>query len=421
MSGVLVVIDCQNDFVTGVLSSKEALNVAKNVEKKIKGYIERKEHIFFTYDTHQKNYLSTNEGKHLPVEHCIEGTKGHELYGEFEKIANSNPKCHKILKKSFGSVDLPYVIKSSVSNITSIEICGLVTDICVISNIAMLKAHFPEIPLLLDPECCAGTTPEMHKKTLDVMKSLQVDFTIKKQQKIKSTAEKTEEIIKWIRNIKETTKAKGFVIGISGGKDSSVVATLLSKSVGKENVLGILMPNGVQSDIQDSKDLCDFLQIPNKTVNIEKAYNGLLEGIETELGAKTKTNIPPRIRMTVLYAIAQQNGYLVCGTGNASEKYIGYFTKWGDGACDINPIGNLNTEEVIAIGEYLGLPEKFTRKAPSDGLCGKTDEDNIGFTYAQLNKYIKTGECEDKEVKAKIESMHASSIHKVVPIPVYEP
>ncbi len=225
----------------------------------------------------------------------------------------------------------------------------------------------------------------------------------------------TEYIVKWIQQQKETTKAKGFVLGISGGKDSATVAGLLCRAVGKENVIGVMMPNGHQPDINDSKLVCDALGFKCVEVNINDSYTGIMNELG-KLGEiknpETKINIPPRIRMTVLYAIAQEKGYLVCGTGNKSEEYIGYCTKWGDTAFDINPILNLTTDEVVKVGEYLGLPKEVIHKDPSDGLSGMTDEAKIGFSYEVLNKYIRTGFCEDEGVKQKIDLKHKNSRHK---------
>lgn len=230
--------------------------------------------------------------------------------------------------------------------------------------------------------------------------------------------QQTQAVTNWIKEYADTTKTEGFVVGISGGKDSTVVAALLSQAVGTERVLGVLMPNADQIDLQDGIDLCKHLGISYKIINIKNTFESILEAVGT-VKDHTKTNIAPRIRMTILYAIAQDNNYLVCGTGNASEKYIGYSTKWGDTACDLNPISRFTTDEVIAIGEYLKIPTFLTRKAPSDGLSGKTDEENIGFSYAQLNEYMKTGVCDDDKTKEKIQAMHKTSRHKFMEIPTY--
>ena len=236
-------------------------------------------------------------------------------------------------------------------------------------------------------------------------------------------------IIKGIQKYVEETNAKGFVIGISGGKDSTVVAKLLVEAIGKDKVLGVMMPNGEQSDIEDSKKVCELLGIEYMTVKIEDVYESLINSIEYSdkdgsfnlistgesilVSDKSKTNIPPRIRMTTLYAIAQSIGYRVAGTGNRSERYVGWFTKHGDGGFDYNPIAPLCCTEVIKLGDELGLPYDLVHKTPSDGLTGKSDEDNLGFTYEQLDDYILDGTSGDKEIDKKIENLHNLSKHKL--------
>lgn len=231
-----------------------------------------------------------------------------------------------------------------------------------------------------------------------------------------------ENIINWIREyFKNQPNAKGAIIGISGGKDSSVTAKLLAEALGKERVFGVLMPNGEQKDISDSLKIVDILGINYKIVNIEKAYNGLLEGIADEnLSIDAKINIPPRIRMTTLYAVGTSMNYRVCGTGNKSEGFVGYTTKWGDNAFDFNPIGDLTTEEVVAVGDFLGLPYELVHKTPSDGLSGKSDEEKLGFSYKQINEYIENGSCGDKEIDEKIRLKHEYNKHKRNLPPKYE-
>ncbi|HDK7157219.1 TPA: NAD(+) synthase [Clostridium botulinum] len=231
------------------------------------------------------------------------------------------------------------------------------------------------------------------------------DFNAKKE---------CENIINWIKEYFESQpNAKGAIIGISGGKDSLVAAKLLVEALGKERVFGVLMPNGEQKDIADSLRVVDILGINYKIVNIEKAYNGLLEAIaDKNLSIDAKINIPPRIRMTTLYAIGTNINYRICGTGNKSEGFVGYTTKWGDNAFDFNPIGDLTTGEVVAVGDSLGLPYELVHKTPSDGLSGKSDEDKLGFSYDQINEYIENGSCGDKEVDKKIKLKHEYNKHK---------
>lgn len=238
----------------------------------------------------------------------------------------------------------------------------------------------------------------------------------------------TQDIIDWIKDWFEnySGNAKGIIIGISGGKDSTVVAKLCAEAIGKDKVFGVLMPNGEQKDIQDSIDVCNHLGINYRIVNIGKVYDAIIEQIRyngTEnifsLNEHTKTNIPPRLRMTTLYAIGQEMGYRVAGTGNASEAFIGYFTKWGDGACDFNPIADLTTDEVIAVGDYLGLPHHLVHKTPADGLCGKSDEDNLGYSYKMVNKCINTGHCSNKDIEEKIKKAHEYNKHKTMSPPKF--
>lgn len=243
-----------------------------------------------------------------------------------------------------------------------------------------------------------------------------------------------EGIVSFLKNYQEHTHVKGYVLGISGGKDSTVVAKLLVDSIGKENVLGVLMPNGKQADIEDSYTVCDFLGINYTVVNIENAFDELIHQIDVSkittvegneenipVTKKALTNVPPRIRMTILYTIAQSVGYRVAGTSNASELFIGWGTKWGDLASDINPISQLICSEVISLGDYMGLPYDLIHKTPADGLTGKSDEENFGFTYKELDTLIvkqrnltRTGriQCAFTEQELKILKLHEAAYHK---------
>ena len=235
-------------------------------------------------------------------------------------------------------------------------------------------------------------------------------------------AKVTEDLIEWIRQFfEENGKGCKAVLGISGGKDSSVVAALCARALGKENVFGVLMPNGEQSDIDVSVALCEFLDIPNVTINIADCYNGLVNEIESRMEFSTlaKTNLPPRLRMSTVYAVSQCVNGRVANTCNLSEDWVGYSTRYGDSVGDFSPLSNLTVQEVREIGRYLGLPAMFVDKVPSDGLCGKTDEDNLGFTYAVLDKYIRTGVCEDEEIKALIDRKHKANLFKLQLMPTF--
>ena len=215
---------------------------------------------------------------------------------------------------------------------------------------------------------------------------------------------------------------KTAVIGISGGKDSSVVAALAVAAYGKENVVGVLMPDGIQPDIDYSNGLVEFLGIRHYVFNIQGGTGGILDEM-ARLGMKpsrqTTVNLPSRMRMVTLYAIAQsENAGIVLNTSNLSEDWVGYCTIYGDSAGAFSPLGMYTTEEVIALGRELGLPEKFLLKPPSDGLTGLTDEDNLGFSYHAVNEYIRTGKA-DPEIRAQIDQKHAASRFKFETMPLY--
>ncbi len=233
------------------------------------------------------------------------------------------------------------------------------------------------------------------------------------------------ELVDWIRDYFENNSAPNTkaVVGISGGKDSSTVAALCVEALGKERVLGVLMPQGQQEDIDVSFDLCKTLDIPHVVVNIKDAVQELYNEIartDLVLNDVATFNTPARIRMTTLYAVSAMVGGRVANTCNLSEDWVGYATKFGDGAGDFSLLSELTVTEVRAVARELGLPSRFVDKTPIDGLCGKTDEENLGFTYEVLDKYIREGLCEDEVVKAKIDRMYKNNLHKVQPMPMYK-
>lgn len=224
----------------------------------------------------------------------------------------------------------------------------------------------------------------------------------------------TEQCIQWIKDWFEINgRGCNAVLGISGGKDSSIAAALCVEALGKDRVIGVLMPQGEQFDIDYSIELCELLGIKSMTVNIGETVDALIKALPFDASTQTKTNIPPRVRMAVLYAVSQSNNGRVVNTCNYSEDYVGYATRYGDGAGDFGPISNFTVAEIKQVGRVLGLPEKFIEKPPLDGLCGRTDEDNLGFKYATLDAYIREGIEPDPETKARIDRLHAINQFKL--------
>ena len=233
-----------------------------------------------------------------------------------------------------------------------------------------------------------------------------------------------DQIVDWIRNwFEENGKGCCAVLGISGGKDSSVVAALCVEALGRDRVVGVLMPNGEQFDIQVSRDLVAHLGIRAVEINIHAAYEGLMGQLKAALGEnitpQTVQNLPPRLRMSTVYAVSQSVNGRVANTCNLSEDWVGYSTRYGDSVGDFSPLSQLTVQEVKAVGRALGLPEKFVEKPPIDGLCGKTDEDNLGFTYATLDRYIRSGVCEDEKIRQRIDHLHRINQFKLQLMPIF--
>lgn len=229
--------------------------------------------------------------------------------------------------------------------------------------------------------------------------------------------------VTWIKEwFEENGKGCPAVLGISGGKDSSVAAALCVAALGKENVIGVLMPRGEQFDIDYSHEICDFLGIRRYVINIGSATDALTQEIEksVKLTESAKINLPPRIRMSTVYAVCQCFGGRVVNTCNASEDYVGYSTRYGDSVGDFSPMSCFTVEEVKQIGRVLGIPEKFIEKVPIDGLCGSTDEDRLGFTYETLDNYIRRGIEPPTEIKEKIDRLHKMNLFKLSYMPCFE-
>ena len=234
-----------------------------------------------------------------------------------------------------------------------------------------------------------------------------------------------DQCVEWIKCFfEENGKDCNAVVGISGGKDSSVVAALCVEALGKERVIGVLMPYGEQSDIDCSYKLVRHLDIKHYEINVKDAVDGILNEMQNkgiEISHQSKINISPRIRMSALYAVSQSYNGRVANTCNLSEDWVGYSTRYGDAAGDFSPLCNLTVDEVKQIGRLLNLPDELVDKVPIDGLSGKTDEDNLGFTYAVLDKYIRTGEIEDSKTKALIDQKHKQNLFKLQLMPSFKP
>ena len=230
------------------------------------------------------------------------------------------------------------------------------------------------------------------------------------------------ELVQWLRDyFNNNGNPINAVVGCSGGKDSTVVLAALVEAIGADRVYAILMPNGEQSDIEDSYKVCEYLGLKPYLCNIEKGYNGILESVSNEFepSVQTKINLAPVVRMATLKAISQSvNGRFTCN-GNMSEAYLGWFTIDGDDRGSVKPLINLTVTEVIAVGKELGLPDWMINKTPSDGLCGSTDEEKMQISYHKLDKYIRTSEIDDLDMKDRIDERHKKNLFKLQPIPTF--
>lgn len=230
------------------------------------------------------------------------------------------------------------------------------------------------------------------------------------------------ECVEWIRNFfEENGKGCNAVVGVSGGKDSSIVAALCVEALGKDRVIGVLMPCGEQHDIDMALLLVNHLGIEHYIVNIKDTIDAVHAAIPFELSEQSETNLPPRIRMATLYAVSQSRNGRVANTCNLSEDWVGYSTRYGDSVGDFSPCSNLTVAEMKEIGRLTGLPDVLVDKVPIDGLCGKTDEENLGFTYAELDKYIRTGVIEDEAKKELIDRKHRNNLFKLQLMPSFKP
>lgn len=244
----------------------------------------------------------------------------------------------------------------------------------------------------------------------------------------------TSDCINWIKEYFINTGGDKAIIGISGGKDSTIAAALCAEALGADNVIGVMMPNLIQKDLADAAEVCRILGIHALVVNIGDTYRAISDDIaravlagdvqafkKVRANGMYSTNTPARLRMTVLYGIAAfYPNSRVVNTCNRSEDFVGYSTKYGDAAGDFSPLGNLTVREVIEIGDDLGLPKHLVHKAPSDGMCGKTDEDNLGFTYEELDGFLLGDGGLTAETMSKVARLHKATRHKYMPMPTFE-
>lgn len=242
--------------------------------------------------------------------------------------------------------------------------------------------------------------------------------------------EMVSELIDWCRQQLASSGGSKAVIGISGGKDSTVVAALMTAAIGADRVFGFILPNGDQNDLETAKEICRYLQIRYQVIDISAitaAFNFCLlavsdSGIIKRVSEQTSLNLPPRVRMTMLYAVSQSiSGSRVINTSNLSEDWIGYVTLYGDSAGAFAPLGMLTSDEVIAVGRELGIPARYLLLPPADGLTGRSDEEVFGFSYVDLNEYIRSGELSNQELKGKIDRLHRLSRFKFLPLPMFRP
>ena len=420
MKHFLVAVDLQKDFVDGALGTPEAEAIIPAAVEKIRSFPGE---IFATLDTHGPDYLNTAEGGKLPVVHCVKGTPGWALDAQIRAALETHGYT-PVEKPTFGSLILPQLIRDAAGEEDfDVELIGLCTDICVVSNALLLKANFHEKAVAVDPACCAGVTPELHAAALKTMASCQIDIHENGGKTMFDVKKVTADCVQWIRDFfAENGPGCNAVLGVSGGKDSSVAAALCVEALGRDRVVGVLMPNGEQHDIDMAHLLCEHLGIRSYVVNIRDAVEGVKNAIpsELELSNQSIVNLPPRIRMATVYAVSQSCNGRVVNTCNLSEDWVGYSTRYGDAAGDFSPMSHLTVDEVKQVGRYLGLPDVLVDKVPIDGLCGKTDEDNLGFTYAVLDRYIRTGEIDDPVAKERIDRLHYRNLFKLRLMPSFD-
>ncbi len=228
---------------------------------------------------------------------------------------------------------------------------------------------------------------------------------------------------KWLRDEVSHAGAQGIILGLSGGIDSSVLAALGREALGRERVLGVIMPCGSNpDDEEDAKLLAESLDVRYTRVDLSETFRVMCSSIGGNLSPLVCSNMKARLRMVTLYALGQSNGLLVCGTSNRSEYETGYFTKYGDSGSDLMPLVSFLKRDIRAMAKILGVPERIITKAPSAGLVdGQTDEGDMGFTYDVLDEYLASGTIADPSAKERIDVMRRRSEHKRKPIPFFKP
>lgn len=236
-------------------------------------------------------------------------------------------------------------------------------------------------------------------------------------------------VVTWTRQFLDEFHDRPLVIGISGGKDSTITAAALAEAVGPNRILGVLLPNGKQNDIGVARRVCDFLEIQHVQLNIFPMYDAMLRQIKLNIpnmrnevfNSIVRSNAPCRCRTTMLYTIANQFHGRVVNTCNLSESYVGYDTKWGDQCGDFNLFQDYTASEVKAMGYSLGVAKEFIEKAPDDGMCGQTDEERWGFTYEYLDAWLRSTRGHENETDRKIIEMHQAAMHKLLAVKLPHP
>lgn len=235
-----------------------------------------------------------------------------------------------------------------------------------------------------------------------------------------NTKKAVNHIISWIKEwFEQNGKHCNAIVGISGGKDSTITAKLCVEALGKERVIGVLLPTENDADEKTAERVVEYLGIKSYKINIGDILSAFYQSVHEKFqpSVQSKTNLPPRVRMSMLYFVSQTHNGRVANTCNLSEDYVGYSTRYGDSVGDFSPLSNYTVHEIRQIGDYLQIPKEFVYKIPADGLCGKTDEDNLGFTYEVLDEYIRTGICRNKEAKEKIDALHQKNQFKLELMP----